>query len=139
MRIAAFEKLAPAQALLADLEKHGLRGRIHDEQNLQRFWFLTRPHANISVEVHEEIFAAAQGYLDTYPDRETLLRGAIRCPSCHSPRVDYPQMTRKNIIPTLVGQMLMAVRLIEPEYYCENCHYTWAAASPNGRPSDPPR
>ena len=29
--------------------------------------------------------------------------GAIRCPQCNSPRIEYPQLTRKFLTPALAG------------------------------------
>lgn len=36
-----------------------------------------------------------------------------------------PKMTRKNILPTFVTQILVLLRLMRQEYYCETCHQSW--------------
>jgi len=53
------------------------------------------------------------------------LQGAIRCPSCASLRVSYPQMTRKFILPTLLLHLGIIFRVIQHECYCEHCHFIW--------------
>jgi hypothetical protein len=125
MRLAVFNTEEPALALGAHLQKQGVDVRMNDERNLQRFWFLTRPRAGYSVEVQEASFAAVQDRMDADPRMTSLLQEAIRCPSCNSLRVEYPQMTRKNILPTLLAHVFMAVNLMKPQCYCEACHFTW--------------
>src|SRR6266576_6612913 len=50
---------------------------------------------------------------------------AIRCPECQSVQVHYPQFAHRSLIPNLMMGFLARIGLIEKEYYCENCHYTW--------------
>jgi hypothetical protein len=56
---------------------------------------------------------------------EGILRDAIRCPECRSLQVHYPQFAHRSLIPNLVMGFLAKIGLIEKEYYCDNCHYTW--------------
>jgi hypothetical protein len=56
---------------------------------------------------------------------EGILREAIRCPECQSLQVHYPQFAHRSLIPNLMMGFLARIGLIEKEYYCENCHYTW--------------
>ena len=37
----------------------------------------------------------------------------------------YPQFAHRSLIPNLMMGFLARIGLIEKEYYCENCHYTW--------------
>jgi DNA-directed RNA polymerase subunit RPC12/RpoP len=53
-----------------------------------------------------------------------MLEEAIRCPECGSPRVEYPQFTRKFLTPLLV-ELLISLGAGEKDYYCMDCHYTW--------------
>jgi hypothetical protein len=115
-----------AQALHDYLKQEGLDGRIHDERALQRFWFLARQQAGVSVEVREEEWDKARRYLDRTEEGRRLLAEALRCPACLSLRVEYPQMTRKNMLPTLIMHVLVALRIMDHECYCEDCHNTWA-------------
>lgn len=132
-RLAAFDHPAPATALVAFLEKHGFTVRLYDERKLQRYWFLARQLAGMCVQVPEETLPAVRDFLAAQPEAESLLRTAIRCPSCHSTRVHYPQMTRKNVMPTVVAHFLVAVRLMRHQCYCEDCHFAWARGSGSGR------
>lgn len=124
-RLAAFDKLKPAQALVEFLEEHWFVVRLYDERKLQRFWFLARPIAGICVQVPEESAAAVRDFLATQPAGDELLRTAIHCPSCESLHVQYPQMTRKNVLPTLVAHGMITLGLMQHECYCEDCHFTW--------------
>ena len=135
IRVAVFNKPSPAQTLRGMLNKAGFTARLRDERKLQRYWFLTAPHASIYVEVPEESITAVKDHLSSHEETVLLLREAIRCPSCRSLRVEYPQMTRKNILPTLVAHALVMTHLMEPEYYCEECHYTWSVRRQRPRAS----
>jgi len=53
-----------------------------------------------------------------------LLRDAIHCPECGSSRVEYPQFTRKFILPNF-GALLCAIGLMEWKFYCQECQFTW--------------
>jgi hypothetical protein len=53
------------------------------------------------------------------------LQLALRCPSCGSLHVSYPQMTRKFILPTILLHLGIIFRVIDHECYCEHCHYIW--------------
>jgi hypothetical protein len=125
-RLAAFNNLKPAQALVGFLDQHWFVARLYDERKLQRFWFLARPIAGLCVQVPEESIPAVREFLSAQPEAEELLRPAIRCPSCKSTRVHYPQMTRKNVLPTLVAHGLVSLGFLRHECYCEDCHFTWA-------------
>lgn len=134
MRVAVFDKLAPAQTFLAFLQRRCFDARIHDERSLQRFWFFSKPKAGVIVEVPEESFAWVKDFLESQPAKDVLLRNAIRCPSCGSLRVEYPQMTRKNVLPALLAQLFVAAGVMDHECYCEECHNTWSLKSKSTRP-----
>lgn len=55
---------------------------------------------------------------------------AVRCPECGSLRVEYPQFSRKTLMGALPSALATA-GLIERDFYCEVCHFTW--------PPDPPK
>jgi hypothetical protein len=124
--VAVFDQLPPAEALQAFLEKAGCRTRIHDERRIQRYWFWVSPQAGIQVQVPKLAFTQVNHDLEHVPEAKALVRKAVHCPSCHSLRVQYPQMTRHFILPTLLAQIFVFLRFIDRESYCENCHFTWA-------------
>jgi hypothetical protein len=51
--------------------------------------------------------------------------GLIRCPECHSLRVDYPQFTPKSLLTNVAMGLAAQLHVIQKEYYCEDCHFTW--------------
>ena len=132
-RLAAFDHPGPARALAAFLEQQGFQVRFYDERKLQRWWFLARPLAGVCVQVPEEIVPEAREFLKERG--KSYLQAAIHCPSCNSTRVQYPQMTRKNIMPTLVAHCLVALRLMRHQCYCDDCHYAWVRRSHTERPA----
>jgi hypothetical protein len=54
-----------------------------------------------------------------------VLTKALHCPACGSLRVNYPQMTRRFILPTILLHLGIIFRVIEHECYCEHCHHMW--------------
>ena len=56
---------------------------------------------------------------------EGTIRGAIRCPECHSFRIDFPQYTHKAALPNLLVGLLANIGAMHKEFYCHDCHFTW--------------
>ena len=141
IKIGVFDKIDAAGRLLTFLVNQGFDVRTRDETRLQRFWFLTKPAASFYVEVAEDSLPKAKQLLQTDSEGIELLRSAIRCPSCQSVEVHFPQVTRKNILPGIVGNALIHVGLMKPAFYCEHCHHTWSRdhAPTNVREELPPR
>ena len=129
INVAAYDQVTAAKALQGFLEKEGFETRIHDGRGLQRYWFWTTPQAGIHVQVQGSSYKKVRECLEADPSALAFLQNAIRCPSCNSPRVQYPQMTHKFILPTLVAQIMVLFRIMKPECYCEDCHYTWVIPS----------
>src|SRR5437763_4576735 len=127
MLLATFHEAEPAQQLRTRLEQAGIQAVVEDESKLQRFWFLSEPLAAIHVEVPGPDYEKAARLIQEWDQAQGLLKEAVRCPSCHSPRVEFPQLTRKFITPSL-GTLLMVIGLIPREFYCHDCHYTWPKA-----------
>jgi rubredoxin len=130
--LASFHDPAAARELTDFLREEGIDARVQDERRLQKNWFLVgRTKAGVHVRLPEPSFNYAQNCLEMNPAvAERCLRKAVRCPSCGSPRVHFPQMTRKNVLPTLVAQALVLVGLMKLEYFCEACNYTWRPPTP---------
>jgi len=129
VNVAAYNQVTAAIALQGFLKKKGFEARIHDERGLQRYWFWTTPQAGIHVQAPGVSYENVRECLEADPSAEAFLQKAIRCPSCNSSRVQYPQMTHKFILPTLAAQLMMLLRILKPECYCEDCQNTWVISS----------
>ena len=132
--MASFERVEPATALRERLAKAGINAAVHDETNLQRFWFMTKPAAAEKVHVEKHDYERAMRMVKEWDKTEGLLREAVHCPECRSTRVEYPQYTRKFVTPILV-EMFISLGLFPKEFYCYDCHYTW----PRKEPVEPER
>jgi hypothetical protein len=47
--------------------------------------------------------------------------------------VEYPQFSRRTVLGALPA-IAAAAGVIEKDYYCEACHYTWPAEPPKAEP-----
>lgn len=127
INLATFNDPEDAHALCRLLRRESVEAQVQDERRLQRNWFLTRrARAGIHVRVPEPSFAYASDLIERSNAARDIVRFAVHCPSCRSPRVHFPQMTRKNLLPTLMAQLLVLVGVMRQEYYCEACQYTWS-------------
>jgi hypothetical protein len=122
--VATFNELEKAELVRQRLVQAGLHPRIHDESKLQRFWFMSKPSAAEKVEVPKGEFEMAERLLHDWDKAEDLLQDAVRCPQCGSSRIEYPQFTRKFLLPTL-AEAFVFLKIVPREYYCEDCHFTW--------------
>jgi rubredoxin len=123
--VATFNSDPPAQALRKRLEQAGLKTCVVNEERLQRLWFLSRPFASVHVRVPTEDADAAASLVTKWDAEDGVLREAIRCPECGSSRVEYPQMTRYFILPTIINHVMTMFGILPHECYCRNCQYTW--------------
>ena len=96
---------------------------MNNEANLQTFAFMSKPQANVKVKVEEQDFERAQALLVRWEAADPEI-GAMHCPQCDSPRIEYPQLTRKFLTPALAG-ILFALKIFPKEFYCQNCQFTW--------------
>jgi hypothetical protein len=131
--VAVFENASDGQMLEMDLNNKGFETRTYNDKLLQCFLFLCPPHAIFRVQVRGNDFKNAAYFVDHEPATSALLQKAIRCPSCGSLRVQYPQMTRKFFLPTLLLHFGIIFRVIVHEAYCEGCHWLWSLPR-NGSP-----
>ena len=125
--LATFNEREKAEQVSKRLEQAGIQAKVYDESVLQRFWFMSKPLAENKIMVEEDDFEEARKVLDGLDVKEDILHDAVRCPKCNSPRVQYPQFTRKFLTPTLV-EIFCLLKVVEKEFYCENCQYTWPRA-----------
>jgi len=133
--VAVFENASDGKMLEMELKNKGFETRTYTDKLLQLFLFLCPPHATIRVQVRGIDFKNAPPWLDPESAAAALLQKAIRCPSCGSLRVQYPQMTRKFFLPTILLHLGIIFRVIVHEAYCESCHWLWSL--PNERVSTP--
>jgi len=84
---------------------------------------MSKPQANAKVLVTEDDFGRAQALMVEWEAADPDI-GAIRCPQCNSPRIEYPQLTRKFLTPALAA-ILFALKVFQKEFYCQDCHFTW--------------
>jgi len=124
MFIAAFDREAPAKTLRNRLIQEGFQADVRDESKVQRFAFWVKPRAAIQVFVRNEDFEAALARVKEWDQNDSILAEAIHCPECHSLRIQYPQYTRKFIIPWVV-EILGSIGLFTKEFYCQDCQFTW--------------
>ena len=122
--IATFNEPAQAKHLKDRFQAAGVKADIHNERHLQQVAFMSKPTANVKVFVDEDDFQKAQRLLLEWEADDPDVISAIRCPQCRSPRIEYPQLTRKFFTPALVG-LLLSLKIFEKEFYCQDCHYTW--------------
>jgi hypothetical protein len=122
--IATFNEPAKAKHLKDRFQEAGVKADIHNEGHIQAGSFSAKPQANAKVLVTEEDFEAANNLLTEWEATDPQVGAAIRCPQCHSPRIEYPQLTRKFLTPSIAA-ILFALKIFQKEFYCQDCHYTW--------------
>lgn len=135
--LAVFENIKDGQILEEFLQERGIDARTYNDKLLQSFLFLCPPRVTFRVQVRKDHFSKATHALDEAVP--AILDKAIHCPSCGSLRVNYPQMTRKFFLPTVLLHLGIIFRVIEHECYCENCHLIWNLPQDIPRKTHAPR
>ena len=123
--VALFNSSAKAEPLKQRLIRAGIQAEVHQELRLEKLWFVSKNSAGARLDAPANQFERASRLLLDWDTAEGALRDAIRCPECKSLRVDYPQFTRKSFIPNLAMGLSAKIGLVEKEFYCQDCHYTW--------------
>lgn len=126
--IATFNEATKAKHLKTRLQQAGVKADIHNEAQLQAVTGMGKPQANAKVMVDEAEFERANILIHEWEASDPEVGAAIRCPQCQSPRIEYPQMTRKFMTPWLAS-ILFAMRIFPKEFYCQDCHFTWGGES----------
>lgn len=125
--VATFNDRAPAEALTARLREAGFDADVFDESSAQKWLMLNmKPRAHMRVRVPNAEGERALQTLREWPDAATLLAEAVHCPQCRSSRIEYPQFSRRTLMSAFPAAAA-AAGLIERQYYCEACGYTWEA------------
>jgi hypothetical protein len=123
--IATFNEPAKAKRLRDRLQQAGVKADIHNERYLQQVAFMSKPQANVKLQVDDADFERAQQLMVEWEASDPDIASAIiRCQQCGSSRIEYPQLTRKALTPAMAG-VLFALKIFPKEFYCEDCHFTW--------------
>ena len=123
--IAHFNDRAKAEPIQRRLAEAGFHAEIHDELRLEKLWLARKEDCGVRLEVPASQFERAEDMLIDWDAKESALHDAIHCPECGSLRVNYPQFTRKSLLTNLAMGVAANVGLMDKEYYCEDCHFTW--------------
>jgi hypothetical protein len=121
---ATFNDESEAQELKSFLIGEGVDARVQDESRLQRFWFMSGSKGGIHVQVPKQQLGIVQQIVRE-PLSAPYVKKAIHCPSCDSLRVQYPDLSRKSILPTLFFDLFVLLHITKHKYYCEDCHFSW--------------
>ncbi len=137
MPLALFSSRAKAEPIQQRLAAAGIPGEIHEELRLEKLWFVSRKSAGARIEVPADQFERAENLLLNWDAAEGALRDAIRCPECKSLRVEYPQAAHHSLLTNLGPGLLAQLGLVQRDYYCEDCHYTWPKEGTRARRQRP--
>jgi hypothetical protein len=121
--IVTLNKRARAEPIQKRLVRAGIAAEV--DELFDKLWFVSKEEADVRIDVPVDQVERAQQLLLEWDAAEGILREAIRCPECGSLQVHYPQFAHRSLIPNLVMGFAAKIGLIDKEYYCENCHYTW--------------
>jgi len=132
---AAFNQPEPARQLAQLLLDAGMNAEFADESLAQKFqFFQVTPRAQFQVRVGAQQLAPALQLMKLRAQNFPALQMALHCPECGSTQVEYPQFSRRTLMGALPA-LAAAIGLIENDFYCTNCHFTWPAKIP---PPSPP-
>jgi len=135
--VALFSGRCAAESIRDRLIQAGFEARIAEESWLQRLWFVRKEEAGVRVEVPADQRERAEKLLLDRDAAAGILREGIRCPECRSLRVQYPQFARHSSLTNIMLGLAAAIRVVEKEYYCENCHFTWPKEGARARRNQP--
>ena len=127
--VATFNDREPADDIAARLRTAGFTTEAYDESSEQKWkLFNLKPRAHLRVRVHTSEEAGALAQLKQW-DGDPTLAMAVHCPECNSSKIEFPQFSRRTIMGALPAA-LAATGVIDKQFYCENCHFTWPAEPP---------
>lgn len=126
INLATLDSVYEAERLSSILSEKGIKARLHDESDVQRFIFLTKPKAFSIVQVPDEHYAEGVKLLQELQGRhDPACRHVFSCPDCGSLAVEYPQYTRKYFITPLLLEWAANFGLYQKQFYCRKCHSMW--------------
>jgi hypothetical protein len=127
LTIATFNEREPAERVANRLREAGIAADVFDESDAQRFLLMNlAPKAHMRVRVDKDAGERAMEKLHEWDRTDGILRDSVRCPQCGSSRIEYPQFSRRTLMSALPAAAA-AAGLIDREFYCEACAYTWPA------------
>ncbi|MEO6751015.1 MAG: hypothetical protein ABIP85_04485 [Chthoniobacteraceae bacterium] len=135
--IAAFDDEQSAKALAVRMSKEGVEAISSNDsaEQLLMFWN-PHPRGEHHVLVPGQQLEAALQWLSRLDANDTVLLSAIRCPDCRSTQVEYPQFSRKTIVGSLPA-IGAALGIIERQFYCTACHFTWSPTKTPAKSGSP--
>jgi hypothetical protein len=113
--VALFNHRAEAEPLQRRLRDHGVPAEVRDCTLM----------SGVHLDVPADRFEQAYGMAMDWDAADGACGQAIHCPECGSLRVEYPQYSRKSILPNLLVGFLAAIGAADKEFYCQDCHFTW--------------
>ena len=126
LTVATFNDRAPADRLCARLREAGYNADLFDESSAQKWLLLNlKPRAQMRVRVPSDEGNRALQQLKDW-EAEGAMADAVRCPQCASSRIEYPQFSRRTLMSALPAAAA-AAGIIERQFYCEACGFTWDA------------
>lgn len=122
-----FDNFDQAQEAAAILVNNGFGATAHDESSVQKYFLMSQPVAAAKVDVESSQWADARKFVSQrVASGDEVLCQAWRCPDCGGFEVQYPQFSRKSVIPALSMDLLAAGKMVEKKCYCQECKATWA-------------
>jgi len=122
--VALFESVNDGRALQTFLDANRIEARTYDDKVFRYFLFLCPPRIVWRVQVRKNSSNYTVELLKS--KSPSILEKALHCPSCGSLRANYPQMTRKFVLPTIMLHLGIIFRVLEHKCYCEDCHEMWS-------------
>ena len=134
MTLVSFNELASAEALAGRLRAANFQAEVRDDSGEQKWkLFNLHPRAHMQVVVPEEQHERASAQIQEWDRTDGALALAVICPECRSTRIEFPQFSRRTVLGALPA-VAAAAGLIEQNFYCEACHFTWPATPPKPGP-----
>ncbi|HEY2343619.1 MAG TPA: SPOR domain-containing protein [Chthoniobacteraceae bacterium] len=133
LTVATFDEQEPAKRIAARLREAGFNADLFDESSAQKWLLLSlTPRAHMRVRVPKEQGDRALQTLRDWDAADGALKEATRCPQCGSSRIEYPQFSRRTLMGAIPAAAA-AAGMVERQYYCEACGFTWDA-NPKAEP-----
>ncbi len=129
VRVALFMDSSEARVVRQRLVQAGIRAELHHEPPVARLWFISNRDSSFRLEVPSGWSERAVRLLQGWDADTGFLRSAIHCPECGSLRIDYPQFTEKSLLTNLLMGLATELKILERDFYCEDCHCMWSKPS----------